>query len=57
MRFKPHEQRVADTLGGGLKPHDEDHEGDVHVFSHVGRRDQLFARLLSINKDQQWEML
>ena len=49
-RFKPAHLRAADGIGQGegSEKHDEDFEGTVHTFSHVGRRDQLFARLISI---------
>ncbi len=49
-RFKPAHLRRVDGLGQGegSEKHDETFEGSVHTFSHVGRRDQLFARLISI---------
>lgn len=49
-RFKEARLRRADGLGKGegSQKHEETFEGTVHVFSHVGRRDQLFARLISI---------
>ncbi|KAK4055784.1 hypothetical protein OIV83_000331 [Microbotryomycetes sp. JL201] len=57
MRFKSEEERKRDTLGGGDDPHEEDHPGETWYFSHVGRRDQLFARLLSVCPTSKWEML
>ncbi|KAK4056525.1 hypothetical protein OIO90_002372 [Microbotryomycetes sp. JL221] len=57
MRFKSIEERQRDSLGQGKDPHSEDHEGDTWSFSHVGRRDQLFARLLSVCGQTKWEML
>lgn len=58
MRFKPHHLRVDDTIGEGQgsEIHDETHEGKLRSFSHVGRRDQLFARLISIGT-QKFETL
>jgi hypothetical protein len=56
LRFKQPQQRMTDGLGKGEDPHEETHEGAVWSFSHVGRRDQLFARLISIG-DQKWESL
>ncbi|KAM0788664.1 hypothetical protein ACM66B_002763 [Microbotryomycetes sp. NB124-2] len=57
MRFKPRDERMKESLGTGEKPHDEDHEGETWSFSHVGRRDQLFARLVSVCPTSKWEML
>lgn len=57
MRFKDHIERATDGLGKGDDPHAETHEGELWSFSHVGRRDELFARLVSIFPGHQWEML
>lgn len=56
MRFKEHHERLADGIGQGDVPHEETHQGQLWSFSHVARRDQLFARLLSVGT-QQWETL
>ncbi|GAA6005101.1 hypothetical protein JCM10207_008509 [Rhodosporidiobolus poonsookiae] len=60
IRFKPLEQRFAEKAHGGLgegdKPHDEVVDGETHTFSHVGRRDELFRRLLGIS-NARWEVL
>ncbi|GAA6041850.1 hypothetical protein JCM8097_004506 [Rhodosporidiobolus ruineniae] len=60
IRFKPLEQRWAEKAHGGLgegdRPHEEVVEGETYVFSHVGRRDELFRRLLGIS-NARWEVL
>jgi hypothetical protein len=56
LRFKDHYERATETLGVGEAPHEEMHEGEYWAFSHVGRRDQLFTRLLSIGS-QRWDSL
>ncbi|GAA5893935.1 hypothetical protein JCM8208_001283 [Rhodotorula glutinis] len=60
LRFKPLEQRMAEKAHGGLgegdKPHEEHVEGETLGFSHVGRRDELFRRLLGIS-NARWEVL
>ncbi|GAA5988760.1 hypothetical protein JCM11641_006530 [Rhodosporidiobolus odoratus] len=60
LRFKALEQRYAEKAHGGLgegdKPHQEVTEGEMYGFSHVGRRDELFRRLLGIS-NARWEVL
>ncbi|GAA6001212.1 uncharacterized protein JCM10292_006959 [Rhodotorula paludigena] len=60
LRFKDQTLRFAEKAHGGLgegdKPHEEAVEGDTMGFSHVGRRDELFRRLLGIS-DARWEVL
>lgn len=60
LRFKPLEQRMAEKAHGGLgegdKPHEEHVEGETLGFSHVGRRDELFRRLMGIS-NARWEVL
>ncbi|BGP14892.1 hypothetical protein JCM10213_003753 [Rhodosporidiobolus nylandii] len=60
LRFKSLEQRYAEKSTGGLgegdKPHQEVTEGETYSFSHVGRRDELFRRLLGIS-NARWEVL
>ncbi|GAA5981995.1 hypothetical protein JCM11641_006826 [Rhodosporidiobolus odoratus] len=60
LRFKALEQRYAEKAHGGLgegdKPHQEVTEGETYGFSHVGRRDELFRRLLGIS-NARWEVL
>ncbi|SGZ27607.1 BQ5605_C026g10139 [Microbotryum silenes-dioicae] len=64
LRFKDAQLREADSIGkqqhevlGEVNPHDEQHEGDTVCFSHVVRRDQFFARLISIPQNTKWETL
>lgn len=60
MRFKKLEQRWAEKAQGGIgegdKPHEELSSGETLSFSHVGRRDELFRRLLGIS-NARWEVL
>ncbi|BGP38891.1 hypothetical protein JCM10449v2_002829 [Rhodotorula kratochvilovae] len=60
LRFKPLEQRWAEKAHGGLgegdKPAEEVTSGETLSFSHVGRRDELFRRLLGIS-NARWEVL
>ncbi|GAA5986387.1 hypothetical protein JCM10908_003732 [Rhodotorula pacifica] len=60
MRFKSLEQRWAEKAQGGIgegdKPHEELSSGETLSFSHVGRRDELFRRLLGIS-NARWEVL
>ncbi|SCV70551.1 BQ2448_3313 [Microbotryum intermedium] len=64
LRFKEAHLREADTIGkqthqvlSEVNPHDEQHKGDTVCFSHVVRRDQFFARLISIPQNTKWETL
>ncbi|GAA5906885.1 hypothetical protein JCM6882_006856 [Rhodosporidiobolus microsporus] len=60
LRFKPLEARYSEKANGGLgegdKPHEEVTEGETLSFSHVGRRDELFRRLIGIS-NAKWEVL
>lgn len=54
VRFKAGRLRGRDGLGkgDGEDKFDETFEGEVHAFEHVARRDQLFARLISIGSQK-----
>lgn len=52
IRFKPVAQQVADLT---KKPEDRE-DGKTMHFTSVGRREQLFVRLISMGA-QRWEML
>ncbi|GAA5861821.1 hypothetical protein JCM8547_008565 [Rhodosporidiobolus lusitaniae] len=60
LRFKALQERYSEVANGGLgqgdKPHQEVTEGETLSFSHVGRRDELFRRLLGIS-NARWECL
>ena len=58
VRFKPRELRRMDGIGKGEgeEKFDETFRGETHSFEHVGRRDQLFARLISMGS-QKFETL
>jgi hypothetical protein len=58
VRFKPRKLRKMDNIGKreGVDKYDETFEGEKHLFEHVGRRDQLFARLISMGS-QKFETL
>ncbi|GAA5820815.1 hypothetical protein JCM3770_000351 [Rhodotorula araucariae] len=60
LRFKPLELRYAEKAHGGLgegdRPAEEATSGETLSFEHVGRRDELFRRLLGIS-NARWEVL
>ncbi|GAA5927527.1 uncharacterized protein JCM15063_005925 [Sporobolomyces koalae] len=60
LRFKTSVERMEEHEKGGLgqgdRPHEELHEGETIVFTHVARRDELVRRLMGIS-DAKWETL
>jgi len=50
LRFKSLEQQVTEAAGG------ESSEGETVALASVGRREQLFVRLVSMGR-QRWESL
>lgn len=50
LRFKSVEQQIIEAAGG------ESTQGETMAFTSVGRREQLFVRLISMGR-QRWEVL
>jgi hypothetical protein len=50
VRFKSVQQQLVEATGGPKQ------EGEFMEFSSVGRREQLFVRLISMGR-QRWEVL
>lgn len=57
MRFKSKQERHRDTFGLEPDRYREDVEGRIMTLEQVHRRDELFARLVSIPGSTRWESL
>lgn len=58
LRFKtPAERADSETYGTGRHKYEERFEGRIMTLEQVHRRDELFARLISLPVSTRWETL